>query len=57
VTFGTPALTGVMRYFTLEPRARVVPVLAAPHLSPANATRAGEKHLRAVTALRHASLL
>jgi len=34
-----------------------VPVLAAPHLSPANATRAGEKHLRAVTALRHASLL
>jgi uracil-DNA glycosylase len=57
VAFGTPALTGIMRYFTLDAGARVVPVLAAPHPSPANATRSGEKHLRAVTALRHAARL
>lgn len=57
VAFGTPALTGIMRHFTLDPGARVVPVLAAPHPSPANATRAGEKHLRAVTALHHAARL
>jgi hypothetical protein len=55
VTFGTPALTGVMRYFTLSDNVRVVPVLAAPHPSPANATRFAEKQLRAVTALRHAA--
>lgn len=57
VTFGTPALTGVMRYFTLADDARVVPVLAAPHPSPANATGVQEKHQRAVTALRHAAAL
>ncbi|BDZ48634.1 hypothetical protein GCM10025867_08750 [Frondihabitans sucicola] len=55
VTFGTPALTGVMRHFTLSDDVRVVPVLAAPHPSPANATRFAEEHLRAVTALRHAA--
>lgn len=57
VTFGSPALTGVMRHFTLTDDARIVPVLAAPHPSPANATRYAEKHLRAVTALRHAAAL
>ena len=57
VTFGTPALTGVMRHFTLTDDARIVPVLAAPHPSPANATRYAEKHLRAVIALRHAAAL
>ena len=57
VTFGSPALTGVMRYFTLTENAGVLPVLAAPHPSPANATRSGEKHLRAVVALRHAARL
>ena len=57
VTFGTPALMGIMRYFTLDPDARVVPVLAAPHPSPANATRAKEKHRRSVTALHRASQL
>lgn len=57
VTFGNPALTGIMRHFTLDAEARVVPVLAAPHLSPANATRANEKHVRAVTALGHAARL
>ncbi|WP_255696390.1 uracil-DNA glycosylase [Allobranchiibius sp. GilTou73] len=57
VTFGTPALMGIMRYFTLDPDARVVPVLAAPHPSPANATRAEEKHRRSVTALHRASQL
>lgn len=55
VTFGTPALTGVMRHFTLSDDVRVVPVLAAPHPSPANATRFAEKRLRAVAALRHAA--
>lgn len=57
VAFGHPALTGIMRHFTLDADARVVPVLAAPHLSPANATRAGEKYVRAVTALGHAACL
>lgn len=57
VTFGTPALTGVMRYFTLADDVRVVPVLAVPHPSPANATRVAEKHRRAVNALRHAAAL
>lgn len=57
VTFGTAALTGMMRHFTLSDDVRVVPVLAAPHPSPANATRLVEKHRRAVTALRHAATL
>ncbi len=57
VAFGNSALTGIMRHFTLDADARVVPVLAAPHLSPSNATRAGEKHLRAVNALGHAARL
>jgi hypothetical protein len=57
VTFGTPALTGVMRHFTLSADVRVVPVLAAPHPSPANATRFEEKHRRAVSALRLAAAL
>lgn len=57
VTFGTPALTGVMRHFTLSDNVHVVPVLAAPHPSPANATRYAEKHRRAVTALRNAAAL
>ncbi len=57
VTFGTPALTGVMRHFTLSDNVRVLPVLGAPHPSPANATRFAEKHRRAVTALRRAAAL
>ncbi len=55
VTVGTPALTGVMRWLTLSCDVPVRPVLAVPHLSPANAVRRGETLTRAVTALRHAA--
>lgn len=56
VTFGTPALTGVMRHLTLATDARPVAVLAAPHPSPANGRHRAEQHQRAVQALRLAAL-
>ncbi|WP_116416876.1 uracil-DNA glycosylase [Subtercola boreus] len=52
VTFGATALTAVMRYYTLHDHPVIVPVLAAPHPSPANGHRRGENHVRAVNALR-----
>lgn len=57
VTLGAPALTGVMRYFTLHPAPLLYPVLAAPHPSPANGVHRHEQHTRMVNALRRAALL
>jgi uracil-DNA glycosylase len=54
VTLGSPALTGVMRYFTLHPDPVIVRVLAAPHPSPANGHRREERHQRIVHALQRA---
>lgn len=52
VTFGTIALDGVMRHLTLDEDAALVPVIAAPHPSPANGAHRHEQHRRAVQALR-----
>ncbi|PPF21706.1 uracil-DNA glycosylase [Rathayibacter sp. AY1A7] len=57
VTYGTVALDGVMRYLTLHDDPRVVPVLAAPHPSPANGRHRADQHLRSVNALRLANRL
>ncbi|QCR19186.1 uracil-DNA glycosylase family protein [Agrococcus sp. SGAir0287] len=51
VTFGTIALDGVMRHFTLADDPTVVPVLAAPHPSPANGRHRHEQRTRAEHAL------
>lgn len=55
VTFGTAALDGVMRHLTLAEAPVVVPVLAAPHPSPANGRHRAQQHHRAVQALRLAA--
>lgn len=55
VCFGAPALQGMMRHLTLDPAARIVPVLAVPHPSPANARRAAEKQQRILGALTRAA--
>ncbi|MBT1631681.1 MULTISPECIES: uracil-DNA glycosylase family protein [Curtobacterium] len=52
VTFGATALDGVMRYLTMTDAPTVLPVIAAPHPSPANGRHRAEQHLRAVNALR-----
>ncbi|MDK8172169.1 uracil-DNA glycosylase family protein [Curtobacterium citreum] len=55
VTYGTIALDGVMRNLTLDEHARLVPVIAAPHPSPANGRHRAEQHRRSVQALRLAA--
>lgn len=55
VAVGTPALQGVMRLLTLDPTARVVPVLGVPHPSPRNAHARAEALERLTVALRRAS--
>lgn len=55
VTLGQPALTGVMRYFTLHENPVLRMVLAAPHPSPANGRHRGEQHVRIVAALSRAT--
>ncbi|MDP4332421.1 uracil-DNA glycosylase family protein [Curtobacterium sp. A7_M15] len=55
VTYGTTALDGVMRHLTLAERAHLVPVIAAPHPSPANGHHRAEQHARSVQALRLAA--
>lgn len=52
VTFGATALDGMMRHLTLDDRASLIPVIAAPHPSPANGRHRAEQHRRAVQALR-----
>lgn len=52
VPLGQPALTGLMRYFTLHPAPIVRPVIAAPHPSPANGYRAYERQRRIVNAIK-----
>lgn len=57
VTLGEPALTGVMRYFTLHDEPCLHYVLAAPHPSPANGAHRREQHRRIVNALRRGASL
>ncbi|REC97859.1 uracil DNA glycosylase superfamily protein [Microbacterium sp. AG157] len=57
VTYGAVALDGAMRHLTLREDPRVVPVLAAPHPSPANGRHRADQHLRSVNALRLAARL
>ena len=56
VTYGTAALNGVMRHLTLDEHPRLVPVIAAPHPSPANGRHRAEQQRRSVQALRLAAL-
>jgi hypothetical protein len=56
VTYGTIALDGVMRHLTLDEHPRLIPVIAAPHPSPANGRHRSEQHLRSVRALQLAAL-
>ena len=51
VTFGQPALTGVMRHFTLRPLDRVLPILGVPHPSPRATHDRPELLLRITNAL------
>jgi hypothetical protein len=55
VTYGTVALDGVMRHLTLDQHPRLVPVIAAPHPSPANGRHRAEQYRRSVQALRLAA--
>ncbi|WP_423920636.1 uracil-DNA glycosylase [Frigoribacterium sp. 2-23] len=55
VTYGTAALDGVMRHLTLDEHPRLIPVVAAPHPSPANGRHRSEQQRRSVQALRLAS--
>jgi hypothetical protein len=57
VALGDATLAGVMRYLTLHDSPVIVPVLAAPHPSPANGHRRHERHVRIVNALRRARSL
>lgn len=57
ITYGSVALDGVMRHLTLNPTARPITVLAAPHPSPANGRNHLEKYARSVQALRLASTI
>lgn len=54
VALGNSALTGMMRYLTLHADPLIVPVLGAPHPSPANGHHRHEQHERTVNALRRA---
>ena len=55
VTYGAVALDGVMRHLTLDEHPRLLPVIAAPHPSPANGRHRSEQHFRSVQALRLAA--
>lgn len=57
VPLGAVALTAVMRYFTLADAPVIVPVLAAPHPSPANGAHRAEQHLRMVNAFTRAAAI
>jgi len=56
VTYGTVALDGVMRHLTLDEHPRLIPVIAAPHPSPANGRHRAEQQRRSVQALQLAAL-
>ncbi|MFF0990881.1 uracil-DNA glycosylase [Kocuria nitroreducens] len=55
VTFGAPALTGVMRLLTVEEPPRLLPVLGVPHPSLRNGHRRAETRQRILVALRTAA--
>ncbi|WP_411282589.1 uracil-DNA glycosylase [Lapillicoccus sp.] len=56
ITFGAPALSGLMRALTLETPTVVVPVLGVPHPSQRNARRREESGRRIATAFDWAAL-
>lgn len=56
ITFGAPALDGLMRALTLGPPTVVVPVLAVPHPSQRNARHREESQRRIATAFEWAAL-
>ena len=55
VTFGAPALTGMMRLLTVEYPPRLLPVLGVPHTSLRNGHRRAETRQRILVALRAAA--
>ncbi|WP_424347878.1 uracil-DNA glycosylase [Kocuria sp. CH-021] len=55
VTFGAPALTGMMRLLTVEDPPRLLPVLGVPHPSLRNGHRRVETRQRILVALRTAA--
>ncbi|GEO96293.1 hypothetical protein KTU01_24160 [Kocuria turfanensis] len=55
VTFGAPALTGMMRLLTVAEPQRLLPVLGVPHPSPRNGHRRAETRRRILVALRTAA--
>ncbi|MFF0905411.1 UNVERIFIED_CONTAM: uracil-DNA glycosylase [Kocuria sp. CPCC 205316] len=55
VTFGAPALTGMMRLLTVEEPPRLLPVLGVPHPSLRNGHRRAETRQRILVALRTAA--
>lgn len=55
VPLGTVALNATMRYFTLTNVPLIVPVIGAPHPSPANGAHRHEQHQRMTNAFRHAA--
>ncbi|MFI7584607.1 uracil-DNA glycosylase [Kocuria sp. M1N1S27] len=55
VTFGAPALTGMMRLLTVEEPQRLLPVLGVPHPSLRNGHRRAETRRRILVALRTAA--
>ena len=55
VTFGAPALTGMMRLLTVEQPPRLLPVLGVPHPSLRNGHRRAETRQRILVALRTAA--
>jgi len=57
VPLGAVALNAVMRYFTPAEAPVIVPVLAAPHPSPANGAHRAEQHLRMVNAFTRAAVI
>ncbi|WP_230313544.1 uracil-DNA glycosylase family protein [Nakamurella alba] len=57
VALGTTALDGLMRYYTLHDDPRILPVLGAPHPSPANGRHRHEQHARIANALRRATVV
>ena len=56
ITFGAPALSGLMRALTSEPPTVVVPVLGVPHPSQRNTRHREESRRRIATAFEWAAL-
>lgn len=57
IALGSVAVNAVMRYFTLAADPVIVPVIGAPHPSPANGAHRHEQHQRMTNAFRHAAVI